>query len=169
MAEKFRSFYIDQVPRQKNAHVDALASLAASLSLPAGATKKVLVYNHDLYCSKFTFEESQTPRGDLQVEEVLETSTGPKLRDWRFLFIDFVLYDIFPDNPMEATAIRRKTPRFYHNVLREHYIANRMMEFYSNAFNTKRYRRTQGNSWWYGGAHQPGPKLRDRIRRLGYY
>ena len=81
MAEKFKNFYIDHVPRQENAHADALASLAASLALPARATKKVLVYSHDLYCPKFAFEESQTPRGDLQVEEVLKTSTGSKLRD----------------------------------------------------------------------------------------
>ena len=81
MAEKFKSFYIDHIPRQQNAHADALASLAASFVLPAGATEKVLVYNHDLYCTKFVFEESQTLRGDLQVEKVLETSTGSKLRD----------------------------------------------------------------------------------------
>jgi len=58
-----------------------LASLAASLALPVGATEKVLIYNHDLYCPKFASEESQTPRGDLQVKEVLETSTGLELTD----------------------------------------------------------------------------------------
>jgi len=40
MEEKFRSFFIDHVPRQRNAHADALASLAASLALQAGATEK---------------------------------------------------------------------------------------------------------------------------------
>ena len=33
MAEKFRNFYIDHVPRRQNAHADALASLVASLAL----------------------------------------------------------------------------------------------------------------------------------------
>jgi len=79
MAEKFRSFYIGHVPRQRNAHADALAFLAASLALPARTTEKVIVYNHD---AKFSFEESQTIRGNLQVEEVMETSTGSELRDW---------------------------------------------------------------------------------------
>ena len=69
MAERFKNFYIDHVPHQQNAHVDALASLAASLALPVRATEKVLVYNHDLYCPKFAFEESQTPKGDLQVKK----------------------------------------------------------------------------------------------------
>jgi len=36
MAERFRNFYIDHVPRQQNAHADAQASLADSLVLPAG-------------------------------------------------------------------------------------------------------------------------------------
>ena len=35
MAERFKNFYIDHVPRQQNAHADALTSLAASLALPA--------------------------------------------------------------------------------------------------------------------------------------
>jgi len=57
-AEMFGNFYIDYVPRKKNAHADALASLAASLALPAGASEKVLVYSYDLYCLKFAFEEN---------------------------------------------------------------------------------------------------------------
>ena len=70
MAEKFENFYIDHMPRQQNAHADALASLAASLALPAGATKRVLVYSRDLYYYKFVLEDSRTPR-DHQVKEVL--------------------------------------------------------------------------------------------------
>ena len=37
MAEKFENFYINHVPRQQNAHADALAPLTASLALPARA------------------------------------------------------------------------------------------------------------------------------------
>jgi len=81
MAEKFKNFYIDHVPCQQNTHADTLASLAASLALPAGATMRVLVYIRDLYCRKFVFEDSKTPRGDLQVKEVLEISTSLEPRD----------------------------------------------------------------------------------------
>jgi len=62
MAEKFENFYIDHVPRRQNAHANALASLAASLALPAGATEKVLVYSRDLYCYKFVLEDSKASR-----------------------------------------------------------------------------------------------------------
>jgi len=81
MAEKFENFYIDHVPRQQNTHVDTLASLVASLALPAVAIEKVLVYSHDLYCPKFAFEDDQMLTGDLQVKEALEPLAGPELRD----------------------------------------------------------------------------------------
>ena len=76
MAKKLKSFHIDHVPRQKIAHADALTSLAALLALPAGAIERVLIYSRDLYCCKFVLEDSKTPRGNLQVQEVLETSTS---------------------------------------------------------------------------------------------
>jgi len=76
MSEKFKSFYIDHVPRQQSAHADALASFTASLAHPTRATEKVLVHNRDLYYQKFTLEDSKTLRGDLQVKEIIETSTG---------------------------------------------------------------------------------------------
>ena len=109
MAEKFGNFYIDHVPRQQNAHADALAFLAASLALPAGKTKKVLVYSHDLYYLKLALKDDQMSIGDLQVKEALETSAGPELKDWRFPYIDYALYGLLPDDPKEAAVIRRKT------------------------------------------------------------
>ena len=81
IAERFRNIYIDHVPRQQNAHTDALTSLAASLALPAGAAEKVLVYNNDLYYLKLVLEDDQTPTENLQVKKALETSAGLELRD----------------------------------------------------------------------------------------
>ena len=73
MAEKFKNFYIDHVSRQQNAYADALASLTASLALPAGAIEIVLIYSRDLYYCKFALQDSKALRGDLQVKEVHET------------------------------------------------------------------------------------------------
>ena len=71
LAERFRNFYIDHVPRQQNAHADApLASLAASLALPAGVVEKILFYNHDLYCPRFAFEDHQKRTGDCQSKKL---------------------------------------------------------------------------------------------------
>ena len=51
MAEKIENFYIDHIPRQQNAHADALVSLATSLTLLAGATERVIIYSRDLYAA----------------------------------------------------------------------------------------------------------------------
>jgi len=117
MAERFRNFYINHIPCHQNAHVDALASLAAFLALLAGVVEKILVYSHDLYCPRFAFEDHQKQPGDRQVKEALETSTAPELRDWQFPYIDYTLYGIFPDDPKEAAAIRRKASKFYYNEI----------------------------------------------------
>ena len=111
------------------------------LGSPAGATEKVLVYSHDLYCPKLVLEDDQTPVGNLQVKEALETSAGPELRDWRFPYINYALYCILPDGPKEAVAIRRKAPKFYYNAITEHCITSRMMESSSAAYHIKRYRK----------------------------
>ena len=43
MAEKFKNFYIDHVPRQQNAHADALASLAASFAIQLEQRRECLL------------------------------------------------------------------------------------------------------------------------------
>ena len=111
------SKYIDHVPCQQNAHADALASPAASLALLAEAVEKILVYSYDLYCPRFVLEYDQVPVGNLQVKEALETSAGAELRDWRFSYIDCVLYSILPDDPKKPATIRRKAHKFYYNVI----------------------------------------------------
>jgi len=55
-----------------------LASLVASLALPAGTIEKVLIHS----IPKFALEDSGTPRRDLQVKEVLETLTDSEPSDW---------------------------------------------------------------------------------------
>jgi len=62
-------------------------------------------------------EDHQKPTEDRQVKEALETSTGLELRDWRFPYIEFVMYVILPNVPKEAAAIRMKAPKFYYNVI----------------------------------------------------
>ena len=116
-SEAWGNFYINHVPRQQNAHADALASLAASLALPAGVLEKILVYSHDLYCPRTAFEDHQKPTRDCQTKEALKTSIGLEPRDWWFSYIDYALYDILPEDPKEAATIRRKAPKFYYNVI----------------------------------------------------
>jgi len=170
MAEKFENFYIDHVPRQQNAHADALASLAAFFALPAEATEKVLIYSPDLYYPKFALEDDQMPTGDLQVKKTLETSARLKLRDWRFPFIDYILYGIWLDDPKEAAAIQRKVPKFYYNTITRtlyHRLYDRIL--LHCLLHKKAQEALKEAHDGMCGAHQPGPELGDRLQRLGYY
>ena len=140
------------------------------MALPAGAAEKIFVYSHDLYCPRLTVEDHQKPTRDLQVKEALETSTGLELRDWRFPYINYTLYDILPENPKEAAAVRRKAPKFYYNaIMRTLY--RRSHDGILLCFLLQKEAKEILKEAHDGmcGAHQPGLKLEDRLQRLGYY
>jgi len=109
-------FMSDHVPHQQNAHADALASLAASLALPAGATEK---YSFTVA----TCTAANSPLKTVKLQEETFKSRGSWIltslepEDWRFPCIDFVLYGILADDPNKAAAIRRKAPRSYYNAI----------------------------------------------------
>ena len=69
---------------------------------------------------------------------VLEISTSIELRDWRFSYIDFVLYGVLPDNPKEAATIEGKLLDSITMRSCRFYTADRMMVSCSDAFHTKR-------------------------------
>ena len=102
--------------------------------------------------------------------ETLEISTSPEPRDWQFPYIDYVLYDILPDDSKEAAAIKRKAPRFYYNaVMRTLYHRSYdgiLLWCLSRKEAQEALKEAHDGTC---GAHQPGPKLWDRLRRLGYY
>jgi len=164
MAERFRNFYIDHVPLKQNTHVDTLTSLIASLALPAKVIEKVLVYSNDLYCPKFTLEDNQMPSGDLQVKKALKTSAGLELKNWRFPYIDYVLYGVLSNDPKKATTIRRKAPRFYYNAITR--ILHRrshdgiLLRCLSHKEAQEALKKNHDGMC---GAHQLGPKLGDRL------
>jgi len=164
MAEKFRNFYIDHVPRQQNVHADALASHATSLALSGRAAEKILIYSHDLYCLKLVLEDDQTPTGDLQVKKALETSAGLEFRDWRFPYIDYALYSILPDDPKKAATIRRKVPKFYYNAITRTLYRRPHDRILLRCLSHKEVQEALKEA--HDGmrrAYQPGPKLGDRL------
>ena len=108
------------------------------MALLARAAEKVLVNNHDLYCLKLDLENDQTPAGNLQIKETLETLTGLELRDWRFPYIDYALYDILPNDPKEAATIKRKAHKFYYNAITRTIYTDCMIESSFTACHIKR-------------------------------
>src|SRR3954471_15509493 len=107
-----KNFYVEHLPRRQNAHADALASLATSLALPPGASEKIWIYTHDLFCPDPPYERVPL----LPSAEALQASANSINRDWRFPYIDYCLFNILPDDPQEAAAIRCKAIHFYYDA-----------------------------------------------------
>jgi len=125
--------------------------------------EKVLINSHDLYCPRFAFEDNQKPTGDLHIKEALETSTGLELRDWRFSYIDYALYDILPDD-------RRKASKFYYNAItRTLYRRSHDGILLHCLSHEEAHEALKEAHDGMCGAHQPGIKFRDRLQRLEYY
>jgi len=96
IANLFDGFYIGHESRFQNTKADALAALAGTLALPIDTTCHLTVATRHHVC----------PKHVLETNEVFITSKDFELRDWRFPFIDYALYDILPDDPKEAASIR---------------------------------------------------------------
>src|SRR3954470_17409084 len=95
LAQKFKNFYVEHLPRRQNAHADALVSLATSLALPPGASEKIWIYMHDLFCPNPPYDGIPM----LPSAEALQTSANSINRDWRFPYIDCCLFNIPLDDP----------------------------------------------------------------------
>jgi len=96
LADSFDGFYISHMSRLLNTKADALATLVATLALPADTTYRLTVATRHLFYPKYS----------LEVSKVHTTSTNFEPRDWRFSIIDYSLHGILPDDPKEATSIR---------------------------------------------------------------
>src|SRR5436190_4831073 len=166
LAQKFKNFYVEHLPRRQNTHADALASLATSLGLPPGATEKIWIYTHDLFCPDPPYEGIPL----LPSAEALQVAANSINRDWRFPYIDYCLFNILPDDPQEAAAIRRKAIHFYYDAASQTlYRRAREGPLLRCLFDQEAVEVLQEAHDGVCGAHQPGPKLGDRIRRMGYY
>ena len=117
--------------------------------------------SRDLYCPKFSLEEVETIADAM---ENLEISTGPEPRDWQFPYIDYVLYDILPDDPKEAAAVKRKAPRFYYNAISRTLYRRSYDGILLRCLSRKEAQEALKEAHdGTCGAHQPGPKLWDRL------
>jgi len=92
-----------------------------------------------------------------------------ELRDWRFLIIDYALYGILSDDPKEAASVRQRSTRFYYDAVVKMYRRSYdgiLLRCLSNSEAREVFKEAHDDIC---GAHQSGPKLKDRLYRLGYY
>jgi len=128
--------------------------------LSANTNYHLTVAIRQLFCLKYT----------LEVNEFHATSANFEPRDWQFSIIDYVLYGILPNDPKEADSIQRRSPCFYYDpvvkMLFRHSYDNILLHCLSSSKAHEALKEAHDVIY---GAHQPGLKLKDRLRWLSYY
>ena len=107
---------------------------------------------------------------NINAKEVNSTQIGSGSRDRRFPIIDYVQYGILPEDVKERESIRRRAPRFFYNA-ETHTLYRRgydglLLRCLSNKEAEEVLKEAHEGEC---GAHQSGPKLYDRIRRMRYF
>jgi len=106
----------------------------------------------------------------LEAKEVHNTSMDFEPRDWQFAFIDYALHNILPDNPKEAASIRWRSLRFYYYpIVKTPYRRSYDSILLHCLSNSEAWELLKEAHDGVCGVHQPGPRIKDRLRRLGYY
>ncbi|KAH0720374.1 hypothetical protein KY285_005176 [Solanum tuberosum] len=92
---------LQHVPRKENKKVDALAALASTLTLPDQAQITI--------CQKWIVPPDVDEESKF---EHLVAVSQAEIVDWRNSLIDYLCYNILPEDPKRKTEIRRRAPRF---------------------------------------------------------
>ncbi|XP_074293171.1 uncharacterized protein LOC141620118 [Silene latifolia] len=152
--------HVGHVPRSANKLADALANLAATLALGAEESMQVPVCNRWVV-SLLEREENVDTTNMICVYTVDED-------DWRQPFIDFLDHQKLPDDPRHKGEIRRRAPKFIHykGTLYRRSFSSQWLRCLSKDEATEAMHEAHSGIC---GAHQSGPKLHDRVKRMGYY
>ena len=157
LAESFAEFSITHVPRKENAQANALASLASSLT---SVDKKVGINLSQTWAVPPVLEE--------EGYDELATVYDIEEEDWRQPIIDFLEHGRLPSDPRQKADVRRRAPRFIHfkDALYRRSFEGVFLRCLGKQEASKAIEEAHSGIC---GAHQSGPKLHFRIKRMGYY
>ncbi|XP_074265756.1 uncharacterized protein LOC141588200 [Silene latifolia] len=160
LLNQLEDIQVGHVPRSANKLADALANLAATLALGAEESMKVPICNRWVV-SSLEGEENVDTTNMICVYTVDED-------DWRQPIIDFLDHQKLPDDPRHKVEIRRRAPKFIHykGTLYRRSFSGQWLRCLSKDEATEAMHEAHSGIC---GAHQSGPKLHDRVKRMGYY
>ncbi|CAM8906321.1 unnamed protein product [Rhodiola kirilowii] len=161
LLNEFDSISIGHVRRSANKLADALANLAANLALGAEETMSIPVCNRWVVPPLEENEENMESSNVVYAYEI-------EREDWRQPIINFLDHQKLPTDPRHKAEIRRRAPRFIHykGTLYRRSFLGQWLRCLSEEEAVEVMQEAHAGIC---GAHQSGPKLYDRIKRMGYY
>ena len=151
---------IEHVPRGNNGRADALAKLASTLMMPG---EKVHVPVCQNWIIPPILEDSEGGEEN-NVVEVYEIEK----EDWRQPLVDYLKYGKLPHELRHRAEIRRRAARFiyYNDTLYRRSFNEVFLRCLGDEEALQAIEEAHSGIC---GAHQSGPKLHFRIKRMGYY
>ncbi|XP_069150859.1 uncharacterized protein [Solanum lycopersicum] len=143
LLERFDRVFLNQVLREENRMVDALANLATTMALGENKTKKVRTCHHI----------------SIRVAEE---------EDWRKPLIEYLEHGRLHEDPRVSADIKRRAPRF---IFHDEILFLRSVEgLFLRCLEKEEAQQTMEKAHsGTCGARQSGSKLHFRIKRMGYY
>nr|XP_011465143.1 PREDICTED: uncharacterized protein LOC101299390 [Fragaria vesca subsp. vesca] len=160
---RFQEVHVSHIPRSENDKADALAKLAASLTLPNEKDIQITVGERRLLTPALERIEESYEAYAVTVFEVEEES------DWRKCMIEYCQSGKLPSDPRKRVYIRRTALRFVYinDILYRRSFDGILLRCLSKEEAAHALRDTHSGIC---GAHQVGPKLAAQLRmRIGYY
>ncbi|XP_009630743.1 uncharacterized protein [Nicotiana tomentosiformis] len=159
LLERFDQVFLNHVPKEENCKADTLANLAMTMALGESESTKVYV------CYRWVIPRLL----DLQINEIHHTSVRViKEEDWRQPLIEYLEHGKLPEDSRQKTFIKRRASRFIYNkgILFRCSFEGLFLRCLDKEEACKAMEEAHSGSC---GAHQSGPKLHFRIKKMGYY
>ena len=151
---------LEQVPQKENKQADALANLASTLASCSEEIKVPVCQRWVIPPLSHDIEEKEQV-GVVSVYEI-------EREDWRQPLIDYLRHGKLPKDLRHKTEVRRRASRFiyFQGTLYRRSFDEIFLRCLGEKQATKALEVTHSGIC---GAHQSGPKLHFRIKRMGYY
>lgn len=160
LIDQFEEIVIGHLPRGENKQADALANLAALLTRSNNESMSVPVYRKWVVPSISLAEEEK--------ESNVTSVSQVENEDWRQPLINYLQHGNLPNDRHHKIEIRRRAPRFiyYKDTLYRRSFDGVFLRCLGEEEATQVLEEVHSGIC---GAHQSGPKLHFRIKRMGYY
>ncbi|XP_050938837.1 uncharacterized protein LOC127148684 [Cucumis melo] len=158
LMDRFDSIILEHIPRSENKKTDALANLATALTV-----SKDIPINISL-CQKWIVPSIESQYEEADVISVYAIDE----EDWRQPIIDYLKHGKLLTDPQHRAEIRRRAARFiyYKDTLYRRSYEGLLLRCLGKEESTKALEEAHSGIC---GAHQSGPKLQYRLKRMGYY
>ncbi|CAL8157612.1 unnamed protein product [Prunus armeniaca] len=164
LMSQFQDIHVSHIPRSENDKADALANLAASLTLPNERDIQITVGERHLL-----------PPAIERIEEVVDSNVITTSEheeeqddlDWRHPIIKYLQHGKLPNDSRKKAEVQRRAIRFLYlnDTLYKRSFDGMLLRCLSKQDATKALHDTHAGTC---GAHQAGPKLSNQLKRLAW-